>query len=156
MKTGAHGEFYIVEWSEEDSWNDLGSLVERFPELVEGRRAGIVSWNSWDYKPTSEEQIAGWLKAGTTTFTPPVLKANQLPVGGWDEWYVFEGELEPLELKAYVNFCGFSPISFGWVEELGAFWDQALQIRPLHIIGDGEHMYLITRDKALFGRVCAA
>ena len=69
---------------------------------------------------------------------------------------MFEGELEPLELKAYVNFCGFSPISFGWVEELGAFWDQALQIRPLHIIGDGEHMYLITRDKALFGRVCAA
>ena len=156
MKTGEHGEFFIIEWSEDDSWNDLGSLIERFPELVEGRSVGIVSWNSWDYKPTSEEQIAGWFQAGMTTFIPMVVKASELPVGGWDEWYVFDDEPEPVELKAYVNYQGFSPVSFGWVEELSAFWDQALRMHPLHIIGDGLHMYLITRDKALYGRVCAA
>ena len=156
MKTATHGEFYIIEWSEEDSKDELRRLVERFPDLVEGRRIGIVSWNSWDYKPTSEEKIAGWSQVGTTTFSPTVVKANELPVGGWDEWYVFEEEPEFVELTAYVNYYEFSPASFGWAEALSAFWDQVHQIRPLHIIGDGSYLYLITRDKAVYGRVCAA
>jgi hypothetical protein len=55
-----------------------------------------------------------------------------------------------------VNNCGFSPVEFGWEEKLERFWEQVISLNPLHVLGENDGMYLVSRDGDLIYRVLEA
>ncbi|VBB17106.1 hypothetical protein [Burkholderia stabilis] len=149
MRTGERAGYRIVEWADGTD-GDLQSLVLRCPELVVGRHVAIASCDSGPYTPTVEELAAGWSRIGNLAVSPLVETTSQLPMPGFDEWYVYD---RPDSFEPHANFVnrlGFSPLN---VDDAytDAFWRQVVKLAPLHVLGAGTPgLFLVTRDPALF------
>src|SRR5207249_1126187 len=131
----------------------LGALLEDYPQLVEGRYVVIASIDSGSYVPSEADRTRGWRSVGTLAFSPKVQTWRDLPTDMYDEWYVFDDAIVVDAIDASVNFQGFSPIDYEWTEKLDRFWEQVLKLRPLHVLGDGEFLYFVTRDANLFSEI---
>lgn len=148
-RTGERAGYWIVEWNDGTD-AAIGDLVFGCPELLLGRRVAIASCDSGAYTPTDEECTAGWSQIGALAVSPLVTAVSQLPMPGFDEWYVYD---ELLRFEAHANFvnrAGFSPLNVDdpYTEK---FWEQVVKLEPLHVLGSGTPcLFLVTRDKTAF------
>lgn len=127
-------------------------LLPHVPETVVGRRVLIASFDSGQFAPTQKELDAGWSVQGGQAVSPLVRSASDLQAVGFDEWYVYEGDVPREHHKAFVNRLGFSPLNTACMEA-NEFWEQVERFRPLHVLGAGTPtMFLVTRDEQTFAR----
>ncbi|MFC5431008.1 hypothetical protein ACFPTO_19710 [Paraburkholderia denitrificans] len=151
-RTGERAGYRIVEWSDGTD-GAIEDLVLRCPELVLGRYVAIASCDSGPYTPTDEEFTAGWSKIGTLAVSPLVKVVSQLPMPGFDEWYVYDRFIKFEPHANFVNRLGFSPLNVDdtYTDE---FWRQVAKLEPLHVLGSGTPgVFLVTRDNTLFEAV---
>jgi hypothetical protein len=155
MRTGSRAGYWIVEWTED--WDpSLKDLIDRFPEIVVGRYVAIASCDSGPYRPTDADIKTGWEDQHGITISQRISKVSQLPMPGFDEWYVYDNSGALGHCRSFVNHFGFAPLdaSSGLAN---AFWAQVEACRPLHVLGAGTPtMFFVTRDEALFKRVTNA
>lgn len=148
-RTGERAGYRIVEWNDGTD-GAIEDLVLRCPELVLGRYVAIASCDSGPYTPTDEEFTAGWSKIGALAVSPLVKVVSQLPMPGFDEWYVYDRLIKFEPHADFVNRLGFSPLN---VEDTCTeeFWRQVVKLEPLHVLGSGTpDLFLVTRDELLF------
>ena len=149
MRTSERTGYRIVEWSDGTD-GDLKNLVLSCPELVLGRRVAIASCDSGPYRPTNEELAAGWSSTGGLAVSPIVKGVSQLPMPGYDEWYVYDTPIRFEPHANFVNRLGFSALNID-DEYTDAFWRQVVKLASLHVLGSGTPgLFLATRDHALF------
>ncbi len=156
MRTSKLHGYLVAEWPNRTDECFLGALLEDFPALVHQRFVVVTSHDSGPYTPPAEERARGWRTHGPLAYSPKVDSWRSLPIDMYDEWFIFEEPPDVLELEASINLQGFSPIDYTWPEMLDRFWRQVCAVRPLHIIGDGSHLFLVTRDERIFDHVISA
>jgi hypothetical protein len=80
---GSQGSY---EWLVTDENFDL---LELCPEIVLGKYVAVTSIDSGQLIPTEKETTAGWQSRTKIAYSPKIENAQDLPHGGWDEWYIF-------------------------------------------------------------------
>jgi hypothetical protein len=140
-----------VQWSEE--WDpSLADLLAEMPELVLGRYVSIASCDSGPYRPTAEEIANGWDMTDSIAASPIIKMVTDLPMPGFDEWYVHALRPAAYAYQSFVNQYGFSPLDSG-EKELNAFWSQIEATKPLHVLGAGTpNMFVVTRNENIYLR----
>lgn len=152
MRTGFRSGYWIAEWSGNSDPN-LADLVSVFPAIVLGHRVAIASWDSGPFEPTQAEYAKGWGKRNEVAISPIVNEASELSTPGFDEWYVYAGEVPEVHHRAFVNRLGFAPLDQLHPESQD-FWAQVETLQPLHVVGAGTPtMFFATQDEALFRKV---
>jgi len=148
---GRQAEYWAIAWT--DGFDpSLDDLLPHVPEAVIGRRVLIASFDSGQFKPTQEELDDGWSMQGQQAVSPLIQAVSILPAVGFDEWYVYEGDVPRDSHKAFVNRLGFSPLDPDCVEA-NDFWEQVTRLRPLHVLGAGTPtMFLVTRDERIYAQ----
>ncbi len=151
VKKGEHAGYWVLAWA--DGFDpSLDDLLPHIPEAVVGRRVLIASFDSGQLKPTQEELDKGWSVQGRQAVSPPVQGACDLPTAGFDEWYVYEGDVPGEHHNAFVNRFGFSPLDSACMEA-NDFWEQVNRFQPLHVFGAGAStMFLVTRDERTYAQ----
>lgn len=154
MRTGSRSGYWVVEWA--DGFDpSLADLVPRFPEMVVGHRIAIASCDSGPFVPTPAELKKGWSTRNEVAISPVLHDTSDLPMPGFDEWYVYDLEALTDQLRSFVNRLGFAPLD-DENSETQDFWAQVERLRPLHVLGAGTpSMFFATRDEELFKRVCS-
>lgn len=144
--------YWIIQWSED--WDpSLADLLALAPELVVGKQVAIASCDSGPYRPSEKEIADGWQISDGIAVSPLVKATSDLPVPGFDEWYVFEGVPLIYPKRNFVNTYGFSPLETG-ADDAESFWEQIEAIQPLHALGAGTpNMFLITCNHDTFERM---
>lgn len=152
MRTGYRSGYWVVEWA--DGFDpSLEDLVPRFPEIVLGHRIAIASCDSGSFAPSPDEIERGWSSHNKVAISPALENTSDLPMPGFDEWYVYEHEVPNSPFRAFVNRWGFAPLDEE-NSETQEFWAQIERASPLHVLGAGTPtMFLVTRDEAIFRRV---
>jgi hypothetical protein len=162
LETGTQG---VYEWLVTDKNFDLLHVC---PEIVVGKYIAVTSFDSGPLSPTEEEMAAGWQSRGNIAYSPRIQSPQDVPRGGWDEWYIFENPSElgvshlaenvfevPHEnqhLSVFVNY-NFA-LHLQDVKELASlFWEQIARIQPESYVGDNYFLNFVTADKSLFARV---
>ncbi len=149
MLTGTRSGYWVIQWSYD--WDpSLTDLLDKVPELVQDKYVAIASCDSGPYKPTVEEMASGWELRGNTAISPKSIAVRDLPMPGFDEWYVYEQKPPSYPSQSFVNTFGFSPLTSN-EQELEKFWSQVEATQPLHVVGVGTPtMFLVTRDEKIF------
>jgi hypothetical protein len=144
--------YWVIQWTED--WDpSLADLLAAAPELVLGKRIAITSCDSGPYIPSEAELAGGWCVIDRIAVSPKVEAISELPVPGFDEWYVFDSIPAVCPKRNFVNRYGFSPLGLD-DDELRSFWLQIETARPVHVLGAGApNMFLVTRNQDVFERV---
>ena len=157
---GAH------EWLVTDENFDL---LELCPEIVLGKYVAVTSIDSGQLMPTDKETAAGWQSRAKIAYSPKIENAQDVPHGGWDEWYIFntptdlgtshlaenifEMPQEQGHLSVLVNY-GFALHPPEKAEHLvDLFWAQMARIRPESYVADNDYLIFVSMNKALSGSV---
>jgi hypothetical protein len=127
----------------------LGALVEAVPELVRDRFVVVTSFDSGPLRLTPEDIALGWQQCGTLAVSPKSPASRPLPLGEWDEWFVFE-EVPPVRsAEVFINYGGFSlkpdPENEWHQATLERFWGQIAEWRPESYLAEGDNLICITR-----------
>ncbi|WP_242490012.1 hypothetical protein [Noviherbaspirillum cavernae] len=128
MQTGSRVGYWVVQWRED--WDpSLKEFVADFPDVVIGNHVVIASCDSGQYHLGEVELAAGWqLKQGIAV-SPMIAETSQLPMPGFDEWYIFKEACSPEHYENFVNTYGFSPLDQD-NEQADAFWKQVEEHKP--------------------------
>jgi hypothetical protein len=176
--TGTHGEYRWL--SSVD--HDISALLGLCPEVLLGRRIAVTSIDSGALRLTKEETSAGWWTAHDCRvykFLPngsredsadwevacsPTLQSVQgLPYethdeccDGFDEWYVFEGEIPVSDFEVFVNWGGFRLYDPGYQWVIDRLWKQMAGLNAESYIAQGSVLTFATRNMDLFNAAVAA
>ena len=154
MRTGSRSGYWVVEWAGGFD-PSLTDLVPRFPEMVVGHRIAIASCDSGPFVPTPDELEKGWFRQNEVAISPRLQDVSDLPMPGFDEWYVYDLEAPTDHIRSFVNRFGFAPLDEG-NSETQDFWAQVERLRPLHVLGAGTPtMFFARRDETIYRRVCS-
>jgi hypothetical protein len=153
MRTGFHSDYWVIEWADGYDQN-LADIIFCYPEIVRGRRVAIASWDSGSYEPTQLEYAKGWRKKHEIAISPAVIKVEDLPMPGFDEWYVYSDDVPEDHHNSFVNQWGFAPLDESNPSTL-EFWQQVDMLRPLHVVCAGTTMFFVTQDEALYRKISA-
>src|SRR5258708_32078604 len=138
----------------------LVALIRALAAQLVGLVGVNVSWDSGLLELTPALAAAGWTTVGRFAVSPvvDVSTAENWPMsdcqcGRFDEWYFFRQVPATLELRAFCNYEGVSlqdarALAFPGGVDLE---DQLRKYEPELVIGDGEHVFVITRSEALYG-----
>jgi hypothetical protein len=158
------------EWLVTDENFDLLQLC---PEIILGKYVAVTSIDSGQLIPTDKEMAAGWQSRAKIAYSPKIENAQDLPHGGWDEWYIFntptdlgtshlaenifEVPQERGHVSVLVNY-GFAlhPPERSNTTLATLFWEQLARIRPESYVADNDYLTFVSANKALFASVRAA
>jgi hypothetical protein len=155
MKRPRHIErdgYHALDWRD-DPELVISELWEQFPELVVGKYLVNTSFDSGFLTLSDSEREDGWRMVGRLAHSPQVRRADEIPHDQYDEWLVFDRQVQVEGFETMVNYGGFTPIDFGWDEKLEGFWEQVIRLSPLHVLAENDGVYLLTKDAALAGRI---
>ena len=160
---GSRGSY---EWLVTDENFDLLQLC---PDIVLGKYIAVTSIDSGELIPTDKETAAGWQSRARISYSPKIENAQDLPHGGWDEWYIFNAPTDlgtshlaenifevPQEeghVSVLVNY-GFAlhpPERSNNLAPL--FWEQLARIRPESYVADNDYLTFVSMNKSLFASV---
>jgi hypothetical protein len=159
------GSQWPYEWLVTD---DDFDLLELCPEIVLGKYVAISSIDSGEVVPTDEETANGWQRRGRIAYSPKIRNAEDVPRGGWDEWYIFDNPTDlgtshlaenifevPQEqghVSVFVNY-GFAlqPLERAGLVDL--FWPQIVRLRPESYVSDNDYLTFVSLNRALFANV---
>ncbi len=139
--------YWVLQWSMQ--WDpSLDDLASAAPHLVIGNFIAITSCDSGLYKPSEEELATGWRAEALATISPRIVRPDELPTPGFDEWYVFDHAPTSIPDRNHVNCFGFSVLADD--ESSISFWSQIEATQPIHALGCGTpNMFLVTRDETI-------
>lgn len=144
-------------------------LLELCAEVALGKFVAVTSFDSGVFQPTEAETAAGWRSSGRIAYSPQILKMEELPRAGWDEWYIFESPTDlgishlaenifevPQEQGHVSVFVNYRLALHGPEMKHFAtlFWQQMARIRPESYVADNDYLNFVSRNTALFARVC--
>jgi hypothetical protein len=144
--------YHVIDWPDRPG-QYITALWEKFPELVVGHYLVNTSFDSGSLTLSESERQAGWRMVGQLAHSPRIRGTDEIPHDQFDEWLVFDRPVEVQEFETMVNYIGFSPIAFGWEEKVELYWKQVLKLQPLHVIAEGDRVYLLSRDENLIKRI---
>lgn len=166
--TGIHGSY---QWLATGQYG-LGDFLARCQMALLGKYVAVTSLDSGPLRLSEEEKSIGWQCRNEIAYSPQVQLPDQLPHGGFDEWYIFDSPKELGQLwrgnvfetpratghiAAFVNFGDFAPHNPEVQALLSLFWDQLERIQPESYIADGNlFLTFASRDKQIFAVVCRA
>ena len=146
--------YHAIDWR-----NGAGFFIadvwQRVPELVVGRYLVNTSYDSGSLTLSGSEREDGWRMIGPLAHSSQIRSTDQIPHDQFDEWLVFEQPVQVEEFDTMVNYNGFTPIDFSWDEKRERFWRQVVQLQPLHVIGENDGVYLVSRDEDLIRKIIA-
>jgi hypothetical protein len=165
---GVHGAY---EWLV--TQHHLEDVLQRCPEVVVGKSVAVVACDSGSFLPDDGEISCGWNSRNGIAYSPVIPDVATLPQVGFDEWYVFDknvdlGQLDPQEMSVFdaplvegsvyrfVNFGGFRLDSPEWASITNLFWKQFDWIRPQSYVAEGTSLTIVTADRRLFAAVRSA
>jgi hypothetical protein len=143
-------------------------LLELCPEIVLGKYVAVASLDSGQLVPTDTETVAGWQSRAKIAYSPKIENAQDVPLEGWDEWYIFdsptdlgishlaenifEAPQEQGHLSVLVNY-GFAlyPPERATLADL--FWSQLARIGPESYVANNDYLTFVSINKALFATV---
>ena len=151
------------EWLVTDENFDLLGLC---PEIVLGKYVAITSIDSGQLIPTNKNTAAGWQSRSKIAYSPKIENAQDLPHGGWDEWYIFntptdlgtshlaenifEVPQEQGHVSVLVNY-GFALGPPERVHDLAdLFWTQMARIRPESYVADNDYLTFVRHEQSSF------
>ena len=147
-----------------------------------GKYLAITSIDSGSLKLTEQERAEGWwtddaakVFRGTSwsspeyrddwkvAYSPRLTSIHRLPnethdecCAGFDEWYVFEQPVPPVEMEVFVNWGGFRLNDPKYQRCADRLWEQLARLAPESYIAVGTVFTFATRNKGLFTSVVAA
>jgi hypothetical protein len=164
-ETGSRGDY---EWLSTDACG-LNELLQKCPQAFTGKFIAVTSLDSGSLCLSEEQLRRGWHSRSGIAYSPRVGSADQLPHGGFDEWYVSGSPLDlgelwsgnvseapqtPGHICSLINFYGFALHRPNVQALAGIFWRQLDWIQPESYVADGsEFLTFVSRDKALFSAV---
>jgi hypothetical protein len=149
-RTEAHG-FHAFDWESDALF--LSDLLEAFPEIALGNHLVNTSFDSGLFRPSETELAAGWRITGGMAHSSEIRSLKEIPHDQYDEWLVFDSPVEVRNFETMANFLHFSPVEFEWEEKWDRFWEQVVELQPLHVIGENTRCYVATRDSGLAERL---
>jgi hypothetical protein len=105
---------------------------------------------------SDSERQDGWRMVGRLAHSPQIRSIDEIPHDQYDEWLIFDQPVQVEEFETLVNYGGFTPLDFNWEEKRDRFWEQVIRLRPLHMIGENDGVYLLSRDGDLIRRIINA
>src|SRR6516165_1024949 len=96
------GEWCNFRWFQASDLS-LGALVEAVPELVHDRLVVVTSFDSGPLRLTLDDVASGWQQSGFLAISPKSPSPSSLPLGEWDEWYVFEEMPSARSPEVFIN-----------------------------------------------------
>lgn len=127
----------------------LGALVQVVPELVRDRFVVVTSFDSGPLRLRSEDIASGWLQLGSLAVSPKSAVPSSLPLGEWDEWFVFEEMPCVQSPEVFINYGGFSlqpdPKDQWQQAMLERFWGQLAEWWPESHLAEGDNLICVTR-----------
>ena len=138
-------DYHVFDWADRSDLS-LDDFWRMHPEVVVGRFLVNTSLDSGHLILSDEQRREGWRAIGELAHSPRIRSIEQIPHIQFDEWLVFDTPTEVTAFETMVNYCDFTPIDFSWEEKRERYWQQVLRYRPLHIIAENHHMYLVSRD----------
>lgn len=148
MRYSTRDGYHVFHWPEgpylffRDLWN-------RYPSIVVGRYLVNTSFDSGFLTLSQVELQQGWFMIGNLAHSPQIDLIESIPNDDYDEYLVFE---HPIQVDHYESFlsCGyFNPSNPLMDSEVQVFWEQVNRLRPLHVLGQNDFLYLVTRDERL-------
>jgi hypothetical protein len=162
LTIGSQGPY---EWLVTDADFDL---LELCPDIVLGKYVAISSIDSSEFVPTDEETANGWQSRGRIAYSPKIKNVEDVPHGGWDEWYIFDNPTDlgtshlaenifevPQEqgyVSVFVNY-GFALHPSERVGLIDLFWPQMVRLRPESYVSDNDYLTFVSMNRALFANV---
>jgi hypothetical protein len=161
---GSQGSY---EWLVTDEDFDI---LELCPEIVLGKYVAVTSIDSGQLIPTEKETAAGWQSRAKIAYSPKIENSQDLPQGGWDEWYIFntpsdlgtshlaenifEVPQEQGHVSVLVNY-GFAlhPPERADLTLTHLFWGQIMRIRPESYVADNDCLTFVSMNQSLFANV---
>ena len=138
---------------------DVRQLTHAVPKLsqdsllrVHYRKESNKTSHRMTYQPHNRQSYH-WYKLGKLAHSPRIEAIEQIPHDQFDEWLVFDTPTRVERFETLVNYSSFNPIDFDWPEKIEHFWKQLDDLQPLHVIGENDSPYLVTRDHALAQRI---
>jgi hypothetical protein len=144
--------YHALDWPKRTDFF-LTHLWERFPELVVGNYMVNTSFDSGFLTLSDADRATGWRMVGSLAHSPQIRRIDDIPHDQYDEWLIFDRPTQVNEFETVVNLTCFSPIDFDWEEKRERFWNQVIRLQPLHVFGENENVYLVSRSKDLVMRI---
>jgi hypothetical protein len=141
-----------LDWREEPGFF-ITHIWRQFPDLVLGKYLVNTSYDSGFLTLSPSELEAGWRMVGRLAHSPQIRTPDQIPHDQYDEWLIFDKPTQVEEFETLVNYCGFTPVDFGWDDKLERYWEQFMRLKPLHAIGENDGVYLISREENLIRKI---
>jgi hypothetical protein len=163
MHFGNHNRYFWLE--SEDA--RLFDLLRICPQVVEGKYVVVTACDSGPLKLVEEERALGWTTQGPLAYSPKIERADWVPQGEYDEWYIFPAATRMDIPEVFVNDSGFTFLDPGqqqkvldptWDREMHAewreilsekqsrFWRQLEAIRPETYVAEGNRLILVTSN----------
>jgi hypothetical protein len=155
MKRPRHIErdgYHVLDWRDARDLS-IDHLWRRFPELVLEYYLVNTSYDSGSLTLSDAEREDGWRMVGRLAHSPQIRSTEQIPHDQFDEWLIFGQPVQVEDFDTMVNYNGFTPIDFGWDEKRERFWQQVIQLQPLHVMAENDGVYLVTRDEDLIRKI---
>jgi hypothetical protein len=145
-------------WWIDSQQGQLADLLRGCPQVLLGRHVAVTACDSGPLSLAEGEQEAGWGSEARIAFSPPIHSVEQLPRGGFDEWYVFAAPVRLADAEVFVNHANFSLLvppsadeTASWLRQLqGRFWAQLRRLRPESFLAEGDRLVFVTRDRGLY------
>jgi len=137
------GEWCNFHWFQASDLS-LGALVEAVPELVRDRFVVVTSFDSGPLRLTLDDIASGWQQSGSLAISPQSPSPSSLPLGEWDEWFVFEEMPSVRSPEVFINYGGFSLRPYlenEWQQAaLERFWGQLAEWWPESYLAEGDNL----------------
>ncbi len=162
LTTGSNGTY---QWLTTDE-HALDDLLKCRPDAVQGKYLAITSIDSGFLALDSELKSAGWESRNNIAYSPQIQSVEKLPLGGYDEWYVFDAPMDLGELcdgnpfdtpqkvrrvQVFINYGGFNLWDPVYDTLIALFWKQLEWINPESYLADGsDYLIFVSRNKNLF------
>lgn len=139
-------------------WRPRGTMTIRqpwqsCPALVVGRHLVNTSYDSGFVTLTDAQKTKGWHMVEAFAHSPRIEDPAEIPHDQFDEWLIFDAPTVVSNFETMVNYGGFTPLDFDREEKRALYWSQILNLRPLHVLGENDGVYVVTRDPKIVERL---
>ncbi|PYP89278.1 MAG: hypothetical protein DMF61_03420 [Blastocatellia bacterium AA13] len=110
--TGVQGPYHWIE----DPALTLSDLLRICPSFVLSKYLILTSFDGRPLQLTRREYNSGWMQQGRVAINPRVESTSDIPLGAYDEWFLFKKAPLMEEFKIFVNDSEFSlrnPLEIG-------------------------------------------
>ena len=144
--------YHAFDWPNRSELS-LSTLWQQIPELILGEYLVNTSFDSGFLTLSPSQLEADWYTVGNFAHSPRIERLDQIPHDQFDEWLVFDCPTQVDSFETLVNYYRFTPVDWDWDED--RWWNQLSRLNPLHLLGENDNLYFVTRDEGIVQRIAA-